>query len=315
MKKLLRVFLLLLFFVAGTAGAYAQRTVTGTVVDKDQLPVIGANVVVKGTTIGAITDGLGKYAIVVPTTGNTLVVSFIGNAPQEISIGTNSVINVVLQSESTALDEVVVVGYGTQRRTTVTGAITSVGSKEITAIPVTTSDQALQGRASGVTVVNNGAPGTAATIRVRGLGTMNSNDPLVVIDGVVSNGMANLNPNDIESIEVLKDASTTAIYGSLGSHGVIMITTKKGTSGKMKVDFDTYYGQQWNNKRYDLLNVAQYIEYASSADVTTPPPVITDPQYAGRLHGAETNWQDQIFKKGNMQNYNVAVSNGNENGA
>jgi len=315
MKKLLRAFLLLLFFVAGTAGAFAQRTVTGTVVDKDQLPVIGANVVVKGTTIGAITDGLGKYSIVVPSTGNTLVISFIGFKLQEVPIGTGSVINVTLEMESTTLDEVVVVGYGTQKRTTVTGAITSVGSKEITAVPVTTTDQALQGRASGVTVINNGAPGTAATIRVRGLGTMNSNAPLIVIDGVVSAGMANLNPSDIESIEVLKDASTTAIYGSLGSHGVIMITTKKGISGKMKVDFETYYGQQWNNKRYDLLNVAQYIEYASSPDVTTPPPVITDPQYASRLHGAETNWQDEIFKKGNMQNYNVAVSNGNENGA
>ena len=315
MKKLLKVFLLLLFFVAGTAGAYAQRTVTGTVVDKDQLPVTGANVVVKGTQIGAITDGLGKFTIAVPSTGNTLVISFIGYTLQEVPIGTSSVINVTLQTESTYLDEVVVVGYGTQKRTTVTGAITSVASKEITAVPVTTTDQALQGRASGVTVVNNGSPGTEATIRIRGLGTMNSNAPLVVIDGVVSNGMANLNPDDIESIEVLKDASTTAIYGSLGSHGVIMITTKKGVSGKMKVDFDTYFGQQWNNKRYDLLNVAQYIEYASSPDVTTPPPVITDPQYASRLHGAETNWQDQIFKKGNMQNYNVAVSNGNENGA
>jgi TonB-linked SusC/RagA family outer membrane protein len=314
MKKLLRVFLLLFFFVACTAGAYAQRTVTGTVVDKDRLPVIGANVVVKGTTIGAITDGLGKYSIVVPSAGNTLIFSFISFKSQEVLIGTSSVINVTLEMESTTLDEVVVVGYGTQKRTTVTGAITSVASKEITAVPVTTTDQALQGRASGVTVVNNGAPGTSATIRVRGLGTMNSNDPLVVIDGVVSVGMANLSPNDIESIEVLKDASTTAIYGSLGSHGVIMITTKKGKAGAMKVDFESYYGQQWNNKRYDLLNVAQYIEYASSADVTTPPPVITDPQYASRLHGAETNWQDEVFRKGNMQNYNIAVSNGNEFG-
>ena len=144
---------------------------------------------------------------------------------------------------------------------------------------------------------------------------MNSNEPLVVIDGVVANGMGNLNPNDIESIEILKDASTTAIYGSLGSHGVIMVTTKKGISGKLKIDFDSYYGQQWNNKRYDVLNVSQYIDYASSADVTSPPAVITDPQYASRLHGAETNWQDEIFKKGNMQNYNIAVSNGTENGA
>lgn len=311
MKKLRRVFLLLLFFVAGTAGAYAQRTVTGTVVDKDQLPVIGANVVVKGTTIGAITDGLGKFTIAVPSTGNTLVVSFIGYTLQEIPIGTSSVINVTLQSESTALSEVVVVGYGTQKRATITGAITSVGNKELTAVPVTTADQALQGRATGVTVLNNGSPGTAPTIRVRGLSTMNSNDPLVVIDGVVSNGMGNLNPNDIESVDVLKDASTTAIYGSLGSHGVIMVTTKKGKTGNTVVDFDSYAGQQWNNKRYDVLNVAQYIQYAGSADITSPPPVLNDP---ARLGLANTNWQDQIFQKGIMEGINLGVSSGTASG-
>jgi TonB-linked SusC/RagA family outer membrane protein len=290
-----------------------QKRITGTVIDKAGTPIVGANIVVTGTTNGTTTDIAGKYSIEVPDGSRSLTFSFIGMVAQEIPIGASTQINVTLIETAVGLDEVVVVGYGTQKRTTVTGAITSVSSKEILAVPVTTADLSLQGRASGVTVVNNGAPGTAATIRIRGLGTMNSNDPLVVIDGVVSNGMANLNPSDIESIEVLKDASTTAIYGSLGSHGVIMISTKKGKSGKMKVDFETYYGQQWNNKRYDLLNVAQYIEYASSPDVTTPPPVITDPQYAGRLHGAETNWQDQIFKKGNMQNYNIAVSSGNEN--
>jgi TonB-linked SusC/RagA family outer membrane protein len=233
---------------------------------------------------------------------------------QEIAIGKSTLINVTLVQSSIGLDEVVVVGYGTQKRATITGAITSVGSKELTAVPVTTADLALQGRASGVTVVNNGSPGTAPTIRVRGLSTMNSNDPLVVIDGVVTNGMGNLNPNDIESVEVLKDASTTAIYGSLGSHGVIMVTTKKGKAGKTVIDFDSYVGQQWNNKRFDLMNVDQYIQYASSADVTSPPPVITDPQYASRLHGANTNWQDQIFKKGTMGGINLGVSSGTENG-
>jgi TonB-linked SusC/RagA family outer membrane protein len=292
-----------------------QNKISGTVTDKNGAPITGANVVVTGTIHGTTTDVAGKYSIEVPDGSRSLTFTFIGMESQEILIGKSTQINVTLVESAVGLEEVVVVGYGTQRRTTVTGAITSVSSKEITSVPVTTSDLALQGRASGVTVVNNGAPGTAATIRVRGLGTMNSNDPLIVIDGVVANGMGNLNPNDIESVEVLKDASTTAIYGSLGSHGVIMVTTKKGTSGKMKVEFDTYYGQQWNNKRYKLLNVAQYIDYASSADVTTPPPVITDPQYASRLHGAETNWQDEIFKKGPMQNYNVAVSNGNESGA
>src|SRR5450759_647001 len=262
MKKLLRVFLLLLFFVAGTAGAYAQRTVTGTVVDKDQLPVIGANVVVKGTTIGAITDGLGKYAIVVPSTGNTLVISFIGFTSQEVLIGTNSVINVTLEMESTTLEEVVVVGYGTQNRTTVTGAISSVTSDQIIALPSAGLDQALAGRAAGVTVINNGAPGFESTIRVRGISTVNDANPLFVVDGVVTTSISNISPSDIESIQVLKDASTAAIYGSLGSNGVIMVTTKKGKAGAVVVNLDSYYGVQYSDARYNVLNSAQYKDYA-----------------------------------------------------
>jgi len=292
-----------------------QKKITGSVIDETGAPIIGANVVVTGTTHGTTSDIDGKYSLEVPDGSRSLTFTFIGMVPQEIIIGTSTQINVTLVELAVGLDEVVVVGYGTQRRATITGAITTVGTKELTSTPVTTADQALQGRASGVTVVNNGSPGTAPTIRIRGLSTMNSNDPLVVIDGVVTNGMGNLNPNDIESVEVLKDASTTAIYGSLGSHGVIMVTTKKGKSGKTIIDFDSYAGQQWNNKRYDLMNVDQYIQYAGSADVTSPPPVITDSQYATRLHGANTNWQDQIFKKGMMGGINLGVSSGTENGA
>jgi TonB-dependent starch-binding outer membrane protein SusC len=293
----------------------AQQAITGVVKDPGGQPMAGVTVVVEGTTSGTLTGADGKYSLPIPAKAVTLRFSFIGYTNLEEPINGRSVIDVTLQQAVNEMSEVVVVGYGTQKRTTVTGAITSVSSKELTAVPVTTADQALQGRASGVTIVNNGSPGTAPTIRIRGLSTMNSNDPLFVIDGVVSNGMGNLNTNDIESIEVLKDASTTAIYGSLGSHGVIMVTTKKGKPGKAVFDFDSYAGQQWNNKRYDLMNVDQYIDYASSADVTSPPPVITDPQYASRLHWANTNWQDQIFKKGAMGGINLGVSSGTENGA
>lgn len=292
----------------------AQKTITGVVKDTGGQPMSGVTVVVKGTSTGTMTGSDGKYSLPVPAGANTLRFSFVGFTNLEVDIAGRSAIDAVLEQAVNEMSEVVVVGYGTQKRTTVTGAITSVTSKELTSVPVTTADQALQGRASGVTVLNNGSPGTAPTIRVRGLSTMNSNDPLVVIDGVVTNGMGNLNPNDIESVEVLKDASTTAIYGSLGSHGVIMVTTKKGKTGKSVIDFDTYAGQQWNNKRFDLMNVDQYIQYASSADVTSPPPVITDPQYAGRLHGANTNWQDKIFQKGMMAGANLGVSSGTENG-
>jgi TonB-dependent starch-binding outer membrane protein SusC len=293
----------------------AQQTITGVVKDTGGQPMSGVTVVVKGTTAGTLTGMDGKYSLPVPAGATVLGFSFIGYTNLEIPINGQSVINATLQQAINEISEVVVVGYGTQKRATVTGAITSVGSKDLSSLPVSTADQALQGRASGVTVVNNGSPGTAPTIRIRGLSTMNSNEPLIVIDGVVSVGMGNLNPNDIESVEVLKDASTTAIYGSLGSHGVIMVTTKKGKSGKPVIDFDSYLGQQWNNKRFDLMNVDQYIQYASSADVTSPPPVITDPQYSSRLHGAETNWQDQIFQKGIMGGINLGVSSGTENGS
>ena len=309
LKRIVFIVLLLL----ANLSLMAQQIVTGVVKDTGGEPMSGVTVLVKGTTTGALTDIDGKYSLPLPAGATTLNFSFIGMESQEIAIGKSTSINVTLVELAIGLNEVVVVGYGTQKRATITGAITSVSSKELTSLPVTTADQALQGRASGVTVVNNGSPGTAPTIRIRGLSTMNSNDPLVVIDGVVSTGMGNLNPNDIESIEVLKDASTTAIYGSLGSHGVIMVTTKKGKTGKTVIDFDSYAGQQWNNKRYKLMNTAQYIQYASSADVTSPPPVITDSQYAGRLHGAETNWQDQIFQKGLLAGANLGVSSGTEN--
>ncbi len=320
MKKLLKVILLLVFSVCSAAGIYAQRTVTGTVLDDKQQPVASANVVVKGTQIGVLTDNNGKFAINVPASGGTLVISFIGFTTQEVPIGTGSVVNVTLQTESLALGEIVVVGYGTQRRADVTGAISSVSSEKLNAVPVGNFDQALQGRAAGLVVISNGAPGVAATVRVRGISTVNDANPLYVIDGVVSTTINNLNPSDIERIEVLKDASTAAIYGSLGSNGVILITTKKGQAGKVVVDFESYFGVQYTNKRYDLLNAEEYREYATGGAFTTPT-VYVNPTYADRLagigpsqpEGGETDWQEEIYQTGPMQNYDLSLSGGNEN--
>ena len=320
MKKLLKVILLLLFSVCSTAGMYAQRTVTGTVLDDNQQPVPSANVVLKGTQTGTLTDNNGKFTLNVPSSGGTLVISFIGFTTQEVLIGTSSVVNVTLQTESKALEEIVVVGYGTQRRADVTGAISSVSSDKITALPTSGLDQALQGRAAGLTVISNGAPGVDATMRVRGISTVNDANPLFVVDGVVVTTISNLNPSDIERIEVLKDASTAAIYGSLGSNGVIMVTTKKGKAGKVTVDFEGYYGVQYSDKRYDLLNAEQYREYATGGAFTTPP-VYTNALYEDRLagmgpsrpYGGETDWQDEIYQTGPMQNYDLSLSGGNEN--
>jgi TonB-linked SusC/RagA family outer membrane protein len=289
-----------------------QIIIEGTVTDAATgEPLPGATVQVVGTSRGVVSDMEGKYSIEA-SPGDALLFSFVGYISEEYTVGDQNVINVSLDEGIQSLEEIVVVGYGTQKRLEVTGAISSVGSEDITAIPVATADQALQGRAAGVYVVNNGSPGTAPSIRIRGLSTVNQNDPLYVIDGVVAAGLGDLNPNDIESFQVLKDASTAAIYGSLGSNGVILVTTKKGTGQKVQVDFDAYWGSQWNNNRYDLLNTEQYIQYASSPDVTTTPPVITDPQYASRLQG-ETDWQDQVYQSGFMQNYNLVVSGGGKN--
>jgi TonB-linked SusC/RagA family outer membrane protein len=289
-----------------------QRVIVGTITDDatgESLP--GASISVTGTTRGVVSDMEGKYSIEAAP-GEVLLVSFVGYIPEEITVGDQTVIDVALQQGIESLEEIVVVGYGTQKRLEVTGAISSVSSEEINAVPVATADQALQGRAAGVVVVNNGSPGTAPSVRIRGLSTVNQNDPLFVIDGVVAAGLGAINPNDIESIEVLKDASTAAIYGSLGSNGVVLITTKRGTGEKVRIDFDSYWGTQWNNNRYDLLNTEQYIQYASSSDVTTTPPVITDPQYASRLQG-ETDWQDEVYQSGFMQKYDLVASGGGKN--
>ncbi len=289
-----------------------QIVVKGTITDAvTGEPLPGASVLVVGTSRGVVSDMEGKYSIEA-SPSDVLLFSFVGYISEEYAVGDQTVINVTLDEGIQSLEEIVVVGYGTQKRLEVTGAISSVSSEEINAVPVSTADQALQGRAAGVYVVNNGSPGTPTSIRIRGLSTVNQNDPLYVIDGVVAAGLGDLNPNDIESFQVLKDASTAAIYGSLGSNGVILVTTKKGTGEKVRVEFDPYWGSQWNNNRYDLLNTEQYIQYASSADVTTTPPVITDPQYASRLQG-ETDWQDEIYQSGLMQNYNLVVSGGSKN--
>jgi TonB-linked SusC/RagA family outer membrane protein len=289
----------------------AQQTITGIVKDTGGQPMSGVTVVVKGTSAGTLTGLDGKYSLPVPDGATTLRFSFIGYTNLEVVINGKSVIDATLEEAVNQMSEVVVVGYGTQRRATVTGAISSVTSDKLTALPSSGLDQALQGRAAGVTVINNGAPGFESTIRVRGISTVNDANPLYVVDGVVSTSISNISPSDIESIEVLKDASTAAIYGSLGSNGVIMVTTKKGKAGNVVVNLDGYYGVQYSNARYDLMNSDQYKDYATGGAFTTPA-VYSNPLYADRINAANTDWQDQIYQKGPMQNYDLSVSGGNE---
>jgi len=302
----------LLIFLSFSIGVLGQEgiTVNGTVSDA-RGPLPGVNISVKGTNTGSSTDFDGNYTINNVDPEATLVFSYVSYSTEEIQLNGRNTIDVVLEPDAESLEDVVVVGYGSQSRSEVTGAISSINADELVSVPVATAGQALQGRAAGVNVVNSGSPGTSPVIRIRGLGTPNNNEPLYVIDGIISGGMGNLNPNDIKSIQVLKDAATTAVYGSKGSNGVVVITTKTGSaSGKAQLTFDSYSGVNFISNRYDVLNTDQYIQYAQEIGPT--PPRIADDQYADFIDN-ETDWQDAIFRTGLMQSYNLSLSGGSEN--
>ncbi|MDT0687687.1 SusC/RagA family TonB-linked outer membrane protein [Autumnicola psychrophila] len=292
----------------------AQEVITGTVTDANG-PLPGVNVILEGTTTGTTTDFDGNYSLEVEEDlgpDARLVFSYISYETQQIAINGRSVIDINMVADAQSLDDVIVVGYGTQSRAEVTGAISSIDTEEINSLPVATAEQALQGRASGVTVINSGAPGNSPAVRIRGLASPNNNDPLYVIDGVIAGGLGSLNPNDIENIQVLKDASTTAVYGSRGANGVVLVTTKSGkASQKAQLSFDSYSGVQFNSNRYDVLNTEQYIQYAR--EISDPVPArITNPQYADLLDN-ETNWQDELFRTGVLRSFNLGLSGGSEN--
>src|SRR5690554_5785198 len=305
-----RFLFLLSLFSFGLVQAQGGITVSGTVQDESG-PLPGVNVVLLDNSKGTSTDFDGNFTLSGVDPQATIVFSYVGFKTVEVPVNNRSTLNVTLELDSQSLEEIVVVGYGTQSRSEVTGAIATIDAAEIASIPVTTADQALQGRAPGVNIINSGAPGSSPVVRIRGLGTPNNNSPLYVIDGTISGGMGNLNPNDIESVQVLKDASTTAVYGSKGSNGVIIITTKKGKpSEKATLSFDSYSGVNFVDNRYDVLNSEQYKRYASEIGPT--PERISNSAYAS-LSSHETDWQDEIFRTGFIQSYNLALSGGNEN--
>nr|WKN34624.1 TonB-dependent receptor [Tunicatimonas sp. TK19036] len=306
----------------------AQQQVSGRVIDSSEGEALpGVNVLVKTTSMGTVTDINGNYSINVPDENATLVFSSIGYLAQEIEINGRSTIDITLEEDVQSLEEVVVVGYGTVKKSDLTGSVASVSSEEIKAVPVTTFDQALQGRAAGVKVVQtSGVPGGETNIRIRGTSSVNaSSEPLYVIDGMLinSNGgemsiggrgprigaLSTINPNDIESIEVLKDASATAIYGSRGANGVILITTKRGKSGRGSVSFEGYYGLQQVSKKLNMLNATQYAELVNEASLNAGnEPVYANPQ----SFGEGTDWQEELFRVAPMANYQLSLTGGNE---
>lgn len=292
-----------------------QQTVKGIIKGPDGLPVIAANISQKGTNNATITDLNGNFTLNVTGRQPVLVISYIGYVTTEVNVSGRAFVEVVLQEDVAALDEVVVVGYGTMRKKDVTGAVSSVRSGEITKNATSNVMQAIAGKMSGVQVVqNSGTPGGDVSILIRGVGTINDASPLYVIDGVpVSGGMWYLNPNDVESIDVLKDASATAIYGSRGANGVVMVTTKQAQEGHTEINFDYSCGIQHSAKTYKMLDASQYAALHNEMRTNAGPEYSLNPAFADpESLGAGTDWMDAIFRTAPMQKVNLSMLGGNQ---
>ena len=310
-----------LYFIAMNSYGQSSVAVTGRIKDDQGNNVPGVNVVEKGTANGSVSDADGLYKITVSNSNATLVFSFIGFASQEVQINGQAIIDVSLTPDLKELSEVVVVGYGTQKRSSLIGSVSSVSSKELTALPVPSMEQALQGRVAGVMVTNNGAPGETPLVRLRGISSVNyASNPLYVVDGIIleQTNFQIFDSKDIESVEVLKDASASAIYGSRASAGVLLITTKKGSNDtKVHVNVDSYVGVQSAWKKLDLLNTDQYLQYgttlltASGQALPATFSNMNSPIYAGATQTfaqTNTNWQKEAFQNGGITQTNVSLS-------
>jgi len=334
------------FFMFVAATAFAQKTVTGTVTSaKDNQPINGASVLVKGTNVGTATSATGTFSIVVPAGKKILVISSIGFDDQEIDVSSQSTVTVSLKDKTSSLDEIVVTGYTAQKKKDITGAVSVVNVKDMKQVPVGTGEEALQGRASGVTIITSGQPGGASDIRIRGITAFGNNSPLIIIDGVRGE-LHDINVSDIESVQVLKDASA-AIYGVAGSNGVIIITTKKGKAGKAKISYDGYYGVTTKGPGYDMANTQQEADaiwlqqrnsgianpsskqYGNGANPVIPDYITpfgsfegdpnTDPSTYNlnsnqitRANKAGTDWYDEITRNASQNNHNISVSSGSD---
>lgn len=297
-----------------------RLTVKGTVTDSSGLPLPGLTVLLKGSTQGTITDSEGSFTLADVPTNGILIFSFVGMETMEVAVEGRSVIQVEMREKAIGLEEVVAVGYGTLRKSDITGSVSSVKGEDLAQMPMQRVDQALQGRASGVLVLNTaGAPGAETTIRVRGMNSINGgNNALVVIDGLQGGNLNALNPNDIESLEILKDASATAIYGARGANGVILITTKSGKKGKPVISYSYSYGIQSIRDKLDLMGAVDYARTRNAWRATqnasgTPTPIFTDEEISGFERSGGTDWQDEIYRVAPIQNHQLSLGGGTEN--
>ena len=306
--KFIATFFLL---ICGSVMFAQTRTVKGKVVDKANEPLIGVAVNIKNTSQGSITDFEGNYSIQVNTENAVLVFSYIGYDKQEIKVGARNVIDVVMHEASIALDQVVVVGYGTSKRGDVTGSISSIDAAEIKKVPVVNVGLALQGRMSGVQVTNNdGTPGAGVQVLIRGVGSFGDNSPLYVVDGYPGASISNLNPSDIQSIDVLKDASAAAIYGNRAANGVVIITTKRGNADKMQLSVDATVSVQFKPSTFDVLNAQDFASLATEISKKENAPVLD--AWANPSGLRTIDWQDLMYRAGLKQNYNLSLRGGSE---
>lgn len=334
-SRLSRATTMIIVLVLFSLTVFSQnRIVSGVVSDQNGVPLVNATVSVKGSKTTVITDNYGAFKITVPSNATALIISYVGAKSKEFSLEGKSNIIASLEVTDTKLSEVVVIGYGTSRRSDVSSAISSVKAKDLKDLPVAGIDQAIQGKVAGVTVINNsGQPGGGVSLRIRGVTTINANDPLIVIDGVIftsntkynagyaglggSDGqtgnsfLATLNPNDIESIDILKDASAQAIYGSQAANGVILITTKKGKTGEGKINYEMYFGNQQVQKKLDIMNLREFAQYQNEVAPLlgmTPSAEFQNPS----ILGEGTDWQDAMFRTGTVQSHQLSFSGGKD---
>ena len=312
-----------------------QRRVTGTVIDSnDQSAMIGANIMEKGTTNGTVTDIDGRFSLNLTSNNPVLVISSIGYRTMEVIVGNRTTLNLEMSEDVELLEEVVVVGYGTMKKSDISGASVTVGEDAIKGSVITNLDQALQGRAAGVTsMMTSGAPGSSVSIRVRGQSTINADaEPLYVIDGVIVQGggssgadfglgdalgnspistispLSTINPSDILSMEILKDASATAIYGAQGANGVVLITTKRGKAGAAKFTYEGMYGVQRQPVRIDMMNLREFAEFSNQVSLSDNRPEFADPS----LLGVGTNWQNAVFRRAPMYQHQISAQGGSD---
>lgn len=297
----------LLFLLIGVATSFAQVSVKGTVTDNTGEPIIGASILEKGTTNGTVTDLDGNFALSTKS-GATLVFSYVGYITQELKATAN--MNVVLKEDSKSLEELVVVGYGVQKKSSVTGAISSVKAEDMQNRTISDASQALQGKTAGVLVVSSSAaPGSSPAVRVRGYSSNASSDPLYVVDGLRTSSISNIDPNDIESMEVLKDAASAAIYGASAGNGVVLITTKKAKKGIRRISYDFQLTSQSLGKTPKMMNAAQYQDYMVEAGL------IAKSTFDKYNVGADTDWMDVTFENSLMTKHNLSFSGANDHGS